>query len=183
MTKLQDKLIEVIEALAPEDLHAQAWSICAAKGALRVTVALELEPAESGTVPPEPVAVEPREPVTIVELESDGARRVYAIRAVSTHISALVEDHLAQLGRALRAPGIQRGQIPVAVLKARYGASTRAEMIRRIGNQAVERFAASGDEVPGSLELVSGARSGDVEFRLAVTERSATPEELRELPE
>lgn len=138
---------------------------------LRVTVAFKLEPAENDDLP----VTAPAASVRITELEREGIRRVYHIHADAAHVAGQVAERLQEMAKTLRLPGFRPGKIPMDFLESRYGARTRAELVGRLGLQTTERLLAAGG-LPASLQLTSGADSGDVEFRLAVTHLPDLPE-------
>lgn len=139
--------------------------------ALRVTVAFKLEPADGDDAPQS----KPEPPLRVTELERDGARRVYQIHADQAHVSSLVAARMQELARTLRLPGFRPGKVPMDFLESRYGARTRKETVDQIGMQTAERVLADGG-LPASLNLESGAESGDVTFRLTVTHLPDLPE-------
>lgn len=139
--------------------------------ALRVTVAFKLEAVDSAAAP----ASTPAHPVSITELEREGASRVYQIHAESAHISALISDRLQHLAKTLRVPGYRPGKIPTDFLVSRYGARTRAEVLQRLGMQASDLLLAKGC-ITASLQCVEGTDTGDARFRLAVTHLPDLPE-------
>jgi FKBP-type peptidyl-prolyl cis-trans isomerase (trigger factor) len=102
------------------------------------------------------------------EIDRELARRVYRVHASEQHIRKLTGERLAEMARTIRLPGFRPGKIPPAVLEARYGAKARAEVLRHIASEAGARVLSRG-ELASSLELVRGADSGEMEFRLAVT--------------
>ena len=113
--------------------------------------------------------------VTIVELKREGVFRDYRISAEGTHVAALVHERLLEMGKSLRLPGFRPGKIPLEHLQSRYGARARSEVLGRIRKQATEQLLAGGG-LPASVELSSGAESGEVEFRLTVTHLPDLPE-------
>jgi FKBP-type peptidyl-prolyl cis-trans isomerase (trigger factor) len=108
------------------------------------------------------------------EIERDQARRVYKVRVSADHVSRLTVERLKEIAQTVRLPGFRPGKIPVGVLAARYGTTARAEVIRQLGAE-VSDLARKDSELPASLEVVAGATSGEVEFRLNVTSLPELP--------
>ena len=93
----------------------------------------------------------------------------------ASRVSALMDQRLLVLGQALRLPGYSPGMIPRPVLMARYGARTRAAVLGWLGAEAAGYFLSRGG-LPASLDLESGAESGDAVFRLTLTYLPDLPE-------
>jgi FKBP-type peptidyl-prolyl cis-trans isomerase (trigger factor) len=109
-----------------------------------------------------------------VEAERGPARRVYRAIVSSDHLSARIADRLTEIGRTVRLPGFRPGKIPAGVLRDRYGAKARAEVIQRLRAEAADKVLAR-RELASSLELVAD-RADTVEFRVAVTHLADLPE-------
>jgi hypothetical protein len=130
--------------------------------ALRVTVAYKLEVVAT-TAPQD------------AEISRDGPSRMYKVRIPSNEVAQAVRERLVELSRNIRLPGFRPGKVPTAVLEKRYGTQARREGINRLAGEAAFRVAPKGG-VGSSLELVSGAQSGDVELQLRVTYLPDLPE-------
>ncbi len=160
--------------------------------ALRVTVAYKLEavegepapvvaheaqiPAASDVTKPalpadgEPASA-PAQPAQfhVVELERHRAQRVYRLSVDAAQMDALISVRLLELGRTLRMPGYRPGKIPMEILRDRYGARTRSEVLARLGEQAAMQMLSIGS-LPVSIASIEGAESANAAFRLTATD-------------
>jgi len=124
--------------------------------ALRVTVAYKLEIVAATEAAPDS------------EISRNGASRVYKLRIPAAEVAQATSERLAELSRTIRLPGFRPGKVPMAVLEKRYGTEARKEIMNRLAGEAASR-ATPKNGVASAVELVGGARSDDVEFRLTVT--------------
>jgi SM-20-related protein len=139
--------------------------------ALRVTVAFKLERVAELTAPAKTTSSKqdvPRESNPIKELERQGANRVYAARVERAAIDQAVSAHLRHLGQSLRLPGFRPGQVPTAVLQQKYGAQARAETLKRLAAEIVERGLPEGS-VASACDLRSGEKEGAMEIHIHAT--------------
>jgi FKBP-type peptidyl-prolyl cis-trans isomerase (trigger factor) len=129
-----------------------------------------MPPNLSAEPSPEPAVVSaPAEaPSEATEISRDGASRIYALRASSSVVEQAVEEHLTRMGKTVRLPGFRPGKIPMALLRQRYGAQTRTEVIHRIAAETAQRVLPKGSIV-SAFNLRAGAQSGDLEFHATVT--------------
>jgi FKBP-type peptidyl-prolyl cis-trans isomerase (trigger factor) len=111
---------------------------------------------------------QPDDPIRTEELSREGAHRVYKVRVPASHLDSLKTRRLEELGRSVRLPGFRPGKIPTNILEKRYGAKARSEAANRLAAEAADRIFATGG-LPSAIEPLSGADSGDLEFRVAVT--------------
>ena len=120
--------------------------------ALRVTVAYKLE-----------------------RVSADGAAHVYAVKIPTALVDQLVGEKLARLSKSVSLPGFRPGNVPAAVLQKRYGAQARADVLNRLGMEAMDRALPKGS-VASALELKRGAESGDVEIHLTAIRMADLPD-------
>lgn len=111
----------------------------------------------------------------IEEIGRDGATRVYRARVPAERVQGLVRAHLAERAQTIRLPGFRPGKIPLSLMEQRYGAASRTEVANRLAAQTADRIFATGG-LASAIELVSGAASGDLEFRITVTHLPDLPE-------
>ena len=159
--------------------------------ALRVTVAYKLEVVDGATfVAPTRPAAEPLEapagqpappkapavqPMEAREISRDGATHIYLVRVAADVVERGVQAQLAEMAKTVRLPGFRPGKMPASVLQDRYGVQSRAETLRRLGAEATARLLPNGS-IAGSVELKTGAESGDLEFQILVTHLPDLPE-------
>ena len=159
--------------------------------AVRVSVAYKLE-AVGGSIRPRPQAAAPNPAARIehpgkaaqpagtaaapvVEVERDGARRVYRAHVADAEIERAVERRLAELAESVRLPGFRPGKIPRAVLEERYGAEARAAILKQIAADVARRGLPAGS-LASACELLSGAQTGDMEISIAATHLPDLPD-------
>jgi SM-20-related protein len=129
--------------------------------ALRVTVAFKLERVDAAPA-------KPADDLTVEEVSRDGASRVWRVLAREALVERLVAESLDKVGQTVRLPGFRPGKIPAAVIKERYAAKARAEVLARIGAQASAQVLIRGG-VSSDVSIVSGSEGGDLEIRVSAT--------------
>lgn len=160
---------------------------------LRVTVAYKLQavPSSSLTVvgmrsesdarqpdadPPQQCAPSPSAARgEIREISRNGATRAYSGHVPDSAIEREMEQRLDKLAETVRLPGFRRGKAPAEELRRRYGATVRAESLKRFAADMVERGLPAGS-VAGACELKSGADSGDMEVLIHATHLPDLPD-------
>jgi SM-20-related protein len=141
--------------------------------ALRVTVAFKLETCAANAEIPVSESAVPH--VEAVEIEREGALRVYSVRVPAAALQDAARERLAELGKSVRLPGFRPGKIPEAVLLERYGAKARAEALDRLAGEALDRAVPKG-RVPANIEVKPGAAAGELEVRASVTVLADLPQ-------
>jgi hypothetical protein len=144
---------------------------------LRVTVAYKLEACE-GQVGPQggshvasvaiPMSADISLEPVIEELSAEAGKHVYSIRIPASVVNQAVDEKLAALSRSVSLPGFRPGNIPSAVLRQRYGAQVRGDILNRLATETLQRALPKGS-MASALELKRGADSGEVEIRVAAT--------------
>jgi FKBP-type peptidyl-prolyl cis-trans isomerase (trigger factor) len=102
------------------------------------------------------------------ETSRAGARRVYRGYTAEPVVAQAVEERLQSLAESVRLPGFRPGKIPRAVLEERYGAQARAEVLKRLAADMVQRGLPAGT-VASSCDLTAGEESGAMEIRIHAT--------------
>jgi FKBP-type peptidyl-prolyl cis-trans isomerase (trigger factor) len=102
------------------------------------------------------------------EIQREGATRIYQVCIPASRVSAAVQDKLTSLSGSVRLPGYLPGNIPHEVLERRYGSEARAQVLKAMGAQLVEKSLPEGS-IPSACELSAGASSGDVELTITAT--------------
>lgn len=111
--------------------------------------------------------------IALEEVETGPASRVYRVCIPGEHVSSRIADRLNEIGRSVRLPGFRPGKIPMALLRERYGAKARTEIVNNLGAEAADSVLAR-RELASSLDVtVDSAES--LEFRLAVTHLPELP--------
>jgi FKBP-type peptidyl-prolyl cis-trans isomerase (trigger factor) len=138
---------------------------------LRVSVAYKLKRAGSAA----PAASAPAESGTVWEISREGAARIYGARVDETTVTEAVAARLNSFAQTLRLPGYRPGQVPETVLRERYGAQSRADALRALGAEIVERDLPEGS-IASACDLVAGAESGALEVRIYATHLPDLPQ-------
>ena len=84
-------------------------------------------------------------------------------------------DHLSALGKSVRLPGFRPGKIPPEILRQRYGTRARAEVMKRLGNEGIQK-ALPREALLSVAEVVQGGESGDLVLKLSATYLPDLPE-------
>lgn len=72
----------------------------------------------------------------ITELENAGLKRHYRITVDAPEIDAQMEQELRAAGERVRIPGFRPGNIPLKVLRQRYGKSVQGDVLKQVINKA-----------------------------------------------
>ncbi len=67
----------------------------------------------------------------VAENTVEGLKRVFTVTLPADEISKQEEARLAELGKDARLPGFRPGKAPMAMLKQRYGANVRGEVLEK----------------------------------------------------
>ena len=67
----------------------------------------------------------------VAEKKVEGLKREYAITITASEIDAKVDARLTEVGKTLRLPGFRPGKAPAALVKQRYGASAKGEVLEK----------------------------------------------------
>jgi len=142
---------------------------------LRVTVAYKLERDPSA---PSGAAVSLKseaQPSEMREISANQSSHVYSLRIPATVVDQAVEQRLGKLSTSVSLPGFRPGNIPQALMKQRYGAQARADVLDRLVGEALARSLPKGS-VASTVELKSGADAGDLEVHVTATHLPELPE-------
>jgi FKBP-type peptidyl-prolyl cis-trans isomerase (trigger factor) len=93
----------------------------------------------------------------------------------AAEIQRAVDERLTQLTESVRLPGFRPGKIPRAAMEERYGAQSRALVMKRLAADLAQRGLPAGS-VASSCELLAGAESGDLEISIAATHLPDLPD-------
>ncbi|MBZ5610041.1 MAG: hypothetical protein LAP38_17400 [Acidobacteriia bacterium] len=108
------------------------------------------------------------EPVQIQETGRQGAVREYSVRIAASYVDQRVAKQLASLGQSVRLPGFRPGKIPGDVLKQRYGARARGDVVKRLAGEFAQRAVPEGGML-SAVDLVSGAEAGELVLKFTAT--------------
>ena len=75
----------------------------------------------------------------VTETSSEGLKRAYKIVIAASDLNEKVEGRLQELSSRINVPGFRPGKAPMTILKQRFGASVRGEVIERAVNDASQQ--------------------------------------------
>jgi trigger factor len=74
-------------------------------------------------------------PMQVTELDSKGLHKQFKITVDASRINESVEQELRNAGEKIKIPGFRPGNIPMKVLKQRYGKSVQADVLKNLINE------------------------------------------------
>ena len=107
----------------------------------------------------------------VIETQIDELTRQFRIAVPAADIERKVETKLNELAHSVRLPGFRPGKVPVALLRKRYGASVKSEVIGEAideTSQAVISDRGIRVAMPPRVELAESPEQGDLEYTMAV---------------
>src|SRR5512132_127690 len=107
----------------------------------------------------------------VIETQIDELTRQFRIAVPAADIERKVETKLNELAHSVRLPGFRPGKVPVALLRKRYGASVKSEVIGEAideTSQAVISDRGIRVAMPPRVELAESPEQGDLEYTIAV---------------
>jgi trigger factor len=107
----------------------------------------------------------------VTETQIDELTRQFRIAVPAADIERKVETKLNELAHSVRLPGFRPGKVPVALLRKRYGASVKSEVVGEAINetsQAVISDRGIRVAMPPRVELAESPQQGDLEYTMAV---------------
>ena len=107
----------------------------------------------------------------VKETEIDELTRQFRILMPAADIELKVEARLSELARTMRLPGFRPGKVPLGLMRKRYGAAVKSEVVEQTINessQAVISERGLRAALPPKVELVSLPEEGELEYTLAV---------------
>ena len=75
----------------------------------------------------------------VTETSSEGLKRAYKIVISASDLNEKIEGRLQELSSRINVPGFRPGKAPMTILKQRFGASVRGEVIERAVNDASQQ--------------------------------------------
>ena len=107
----------------------------------------------------------------VQETVTKGLKREFVITVPQQDVENNLTTRLEELGKKVKLPGFRPGKVPMPVLKQRFGAETRGEVLDRTISEASQKTLQDRNLRPAmepKIELVSFAEGQDLEFKLAV---------------
>jgi trigger factor len=107
----------------------------------------------------------------VTETEIDELTRHFRVALSAEDIDRKVDLKLNELAHSARLPGFRPGKVPIALLRKRYGASVKNEVVEEAiseTSQAVISERGLRIAIPPRVELAKSPEQGDLEFTMAV---------------
>ncbi|MGE3623150.1 MAG: trigger factor [Bdellovibrionales bacterium] len=107
----------------------------------------------------------------VEETLAKGLKREFKIKIAQQDVEKQLNSRLEEWGKTARLPGFRPGKIPLPVLKKRFGADARSELLDQTVSQASQKALTDRNLRPASepqIELISFGEDKDLEFKLAV---------------
>jgi trigger factor len=107
----------------------------------------------------------------VTETQIDELTRQFRVAIPAADIERKVETKLNELSHSVRLPGFRPGKVPVALLRKRFGASVKSEVLEEAINetsQAVISERGIRVAMPPRVELAGSPEQGDLEYTMAV---------------
>ncbi|HEX2151605.1 MAG TPA: trigger factor, partial [Stellaceae bacterium] len=109
--------------------------------------------------------------MNVTETSAEGLKREFKITIPASEVEEQITKRLDEVGRMVRIPGFRPGKVPLPLLRKRYGAAIRGEVLE----SAVQGSSAEAirernlrPALPPRYELVSSAEDGDIEYTLSL---------------
>jgi trigger factor len=105
----------------------------------------------------------------VTELPAEGLKRAFSVVVPAASLAERRDARLKKLGAELRLPGFRPGQVPPAIVKARYGQAVTGEVLEESVNEATRQVIADRGLRPAlqpKIELVNYSDGADLEYKL-----------------
>jgi trigger factor len=107
----------------------------------------------------------------VTQTGSDGLKREFRIVVPNDEVESQISSRLDELGRTIRVPGFRPGRVPQQLLRRRYGASVRGEVLESAvqdGTAETIREHNLRPALPPKVDIVSFDEGADLEYRMSV---------------
>ena len=107
----------------------------------------------------------------VTETQIDELTRHFRVALSAADIEQKVDTKLNELAQSARLPGFRPGKVPVALLRKRYGASLKHEVLEEAVNQSSQTVISERGiriAMPPRVELTRSPEQGEVEYTMAV---------------
>ena len=105
----------------------------------------------------------------VTETLSEGLKRGFTIVVPETEITDKREKRLAEIGKTMQMPGFRPGNVPISMVRKRFGDAVSAEIIEGAVNDASDQVLAERNLRPATqpkLEVTKPGQNSDLEFTL-----------------
>jgi trigger factor len=107
----------------------------------------------------------------VTQTGSDGLRREFRIVVPNDEVESQISSRLDELGRTIRVPGFRPGRVPQQLLRRRYGASVRGEVLENAVQDSTAEAIREHNlrpALPPKVDIVSFDEGADLEYRMSV---------------
>ncbi|NHO31979.1 trigger factor [Acetobacter fallax] len=106
----------------------------------------------------------------VTETLSEGLKRAFTVVVPSTELESKETARLQEVGRSANLPGFRPGKVPLAIVRQRFGASVKGEVLEQAVSDGVRDLLQERGLRPAQqpkVDLVSGGDGkGDLEFKV-----------------
>jgi trigger factor len=107
----------------------------------------------------------------VTQTGSDGLKREFRIVVANDEVESQISSRLDELGRTIRLPGFRPGRVPQQLLRRRYGASVRGEVLENAVQDSTAEAIREHNlrpALPPKVDIVSFDEGADLEYRMSV---------------
>ena len=115
----------------------------------------------------------------VTETSAEGLKREYTITVPAGDLEAEITRRLGELGRQIRLPGFRPGKVPMQILRTRFGASVRGEVLQNtLQTSSTEAISERNlrPALPPKVDIVSAGEGADLEYKMAIEVLPDIPE-------
>src|SRR3954447_21740000 len=109
--------------------------------------------------------------MNVTETSAEGLKREFKISIPANEVEDKITKRLDEVGRMVRIPGFRPGKVPLPLLRKRYGAAVRGEVLESaVQDSSAEAIRERNlrPALPPRYELVSSAEGADLEYTLSL---------------
>jgi trigger factor len=109
--------------------------------------------------------------MNVTETQIDDLTREFRVNLPAVDIERKVEARLGELAQSMRLPGFRPGKVPVGLVRKRYGAAVKSEVVEQTINESSRTVISERGlraALPPKVELAALPEAGDIEYTMAV---------------
>src|SRR3954454_2254962 len=109
--------------------------------------------------------------MNVIETSAEGLKREFKITVPANEVEEQIAKRLDEVGRMVRIPGFRPGKVPIPLLRKRYGAAVRGEVLESAvqdSSAAAIRDRNLRPALPPRYELVASDEGADLEYTLSL---------------
>ena len=109
--------------------------------------------------------------MSVKEVSHDELKYEFAITVPLAEVEQALTRRLEDIGKTAKIQGFRPGKAPLAILRQRFGAAAREEVLDKTVSESVTKALSERNLRPAvhpQVEMVSAGEGKDVEFKLAV---------------